>query len=323
MDTVRGKSVENIINGLSKIIYISEEEKSKKLDKYKTYTDEMIMEDLFVWVFRYIGINSPYYDYALSLVNTINPNIFPDLELVKKDLLDSEYNVKRDVKKKEDYSDILIGDISKLTTLLNDCGSDYYLTGFLPIFLKNGISITDIEDIEILINEDDLDKVKSVFYNSNYTYHDDRFPKLQRYYEKLEEGNDYSLTFYNLSSGTYIRMNVFRREEDNSITIKEYSHHLDKSNKVVTDVKEFLSDSFGTALRFDDEAFIYNDAKFRMVTPEYVYEGKKLSREDKDIEGMKKIKELVDEKKLELLSMFPRSSYIRENVKESIEVVRS
>ena len=102
-----------------------------------------------------------------------------------------------------------------------------------------------------MINEGDIPKVAEIIELSGYEFHDDRFPNLERFQQMEQNKPPHTVLAQNPNNEFHLGFFTFRREQDNSITMREYSHRLE-NGEVVVDVLERQSDPIGTGLRYDE-----------------------------------------------------------------------
>lgn len=179
--------------------------------------------------------------------------------------------------------------LTQFCTLFNQQQIDYYIVGALPCFLKiNHPLFRYHDDIDIMLNENDLPKIAAILAPTNYELHDDRFPSLERFHEMQTCPPPHTVLAQHKDNEFHLGFFLFRREPDQSLTMREYSHRLE-NNRVVVDVKERLSDPIGTQLRYDENPILYNGIRFRTSTIESVYNLKNFTRRPKDLTDMKKL----------------------------------
>ncbi len=153
--------------------------------------------------------------------------------------------------------------------------------------------------------------------NSNYLLHDDRFPTLERFKEMQKTNPPHTVLAQNNDNEFHLGFFCFRRENDNSITMREYSHRLE-NGEVVVDVKERLSSPIGTSLRYDDTPTVYNGVGFKTSTLESVYNLKSFTKRPKDLTDMKKLEPYINKEKLKLLQQNKNIQIMIQNVSNDV-----
>ena len=311
MDIIKLK---NTIESLCKVVNIPEDKKQELINKFSNLSETDVIRELAQVVYRVLAGDEEKYDYCLGVIRNINPDICPPVEEMKARLSKMFSNEVEGHMSLEENHNLVNESIVKFTTLLNQQGIDYYIVGALPCFLKTGIPLFRYhDDIDIMINEEDIPKVAEIIETSGYQFHDDRFPSLERYEEMGKKQPPHTVLAQNPDNEFHLGFFTFRREQDNSITVREYSHHLD-NGEVVVDVLERQIDPVGTELRYDDNPTEYMGTTFRTGTIESVYALKAYTRRPKDITDMQKLEPFIDKQKLEELKQHPENKVEIHNI---------
>ena len=308
------EKVRNIVITLARLANADEDKINELLEKYSTMSDIEIMKDLSMLSYRIFSKNSGFYNYALTLIRSINPNKCPSISEMKKILDNSYSNVIEGNMNLEENHNLVNTALADFTTLFNDAGIDYYVVGALPCFIKTKEPLFRYhDDIDIMINESDLDKAREIIELCAYEYHDDRFPTIDRYNEMKQNKPPHMVMAQNPNNEFHLGFFCFKREIDQSITMKEYSHRIE-DDQVVVDVLERRTTPEGTKLRYDDTPIEYMHTTFRTGTVEHVYQLKSYTKRPKDITDMQKLEPHLDKEKLAALDNNPGQQVIVSNV---------
>lgn len=315
MDKV--KRLEQTIDAIASFININDEQKKNLLEKYVDMRDEDIIKDILNNIGRLIDENSPYYDYSLEALRSYNSNLCPTIEEMKV-YLNKTFMKEVDGNMLVDDNHHLINTSLKyFCDLFNKFGIDYYIVGALPCFLKTNQKLFRYhDDIDIMINEKDIDKLPELMEISGYKFYDDRFPSRERYDEMQINKPPHTVLAQNMNNEFHLGFFCFKREKDNSITMREYSHRLE-SDRVVVDVLERQSSVIGTSLRYDENPTFYNGTSFRTSSIESVYNLKSFTQRPKDIIDLKKLEPFIDKKKLEMINKYKNSNVLIQDVNYS------
>lgn len=171
------------IDTFSKLVDITDEQKKDLLEKYSKLPDAEIIKDLSESVYRIIGPDSPFYDYALTTIRNYTTSIYPPVEKMKTILTKMFSNEVEENMSLEENHRLVNESLTKFTTLFNQYGIDYYIVGALPCFLKTGQQLFRYhDDIDIMV-KDDISKIAKIVELSGYKFQDDRFPNLERFQE--------------------------------------------------------------------------------------------------------------------------------------------
>ena len=302
------------IHIISKVVEITDEKKQEMLAKYSKMSDKEIIKDLSQAAYRVLGNDQELYDYALNVIRNINPSICPPIQEMKVQLEKQFSNEIEGNMSLEENHKLVVKALIQFTELFNKNGIDYYIVGALPCFIKTGQPLFRYhDDIDIMVNEEDIPKVASIIESSGYKFNDDRFPTLQRYKEMEVNHPPHTILAQHPDNEFHLGFFTFRREEDKSITMREYSHRLE-NNEVVVDVLERRSDPIGTSLRYDEEPTEYKGTEFRTSSIESTYSLKSYTKRPKDITDMKKLEPYVDQSKLSQIKEHPNNNVEIKNV---------
>lgn len=311
MDVIK---INNAIDALTKVIPVPEEKKTELITRASSLSETEVIKKLSQIVYRVLGNNEELYNYSLEVIRNINPEICPPVEEMKARLNRLYSNEVEGNMSLEENHKLVNESIVKFTTLFNQYGIDYYIVGALPCFLKTGQQLFRYhDDIDIMINEDDIPKVAEIIELSGYEFHDDRFPSIERYQEIEQNKPPHTVLAQNPNNEFHLGFFTFRREQDKSITMREYSHHLE-DGMVVVDVLERQSDPIGTSLRYDETPTEYMGTTFRTSSLESVYSLKAYTRRPKDITDIQKLESFIDKSKLEALKQHPNHNVEFHNI---------
>ena len=311
MDVIK---INNAIDALTKLIPVPEEKKMELITKFSSLSETEVIKELSQIVYRVLGNNEGLYNYSLEVIRNINPEICPPVEEMKARLNRMFSNEVEGNMSLEENHKLVNESIVKFTTLFNQYGIDYYIVGALPCFLKTGQQLFRYhDDIDIMINEDDIPKVAEIIELSGYEFHDDRFPSIERYQEMEQNKPPHTVLAQNPNNEFHLGFFTFRREQDKSITMREYSHRLE-DGMVVVDVLERQSDPIGTSLRYDETPTEYMGTTFRTSSLESVYSLKAYTRRPKDITDIQKLEPFIDKSKLEALKQHPNHNVEFQNI---------
>ncbi len=311
MDSIK---LNNTIDILSKIITVPKEKKRELIIKYSSLSESEVIKDLSQIVYRVLGSNEKLYNYSLEVIRNINPQICPPVEEMKSRLSRMFSNEVDGNMSLDENHKLINEELVRFTTLLNQAEIDYYIVGALPCFLKTGQQLFRYhDDIDIMVNEEDIPKLAEIIQSTGYKFHDDRFPSLERLKEMEQNKPPHTVLAQNPNNEFHLGFFTFRREQDNSITMREYSHRVENGT-VVVDVLERQSDPIGTMLRYDDNPTEYMGTTFRTSTVENVFSLKEYTRRPKDVTDNEHLKPFIDEKKLSALKQHPNQNVEIKNI---------
>ena len=217
----------------------------------------------------------------------------------------------------EENHKLIYDNLYNITTLFNEAKIDYYIVGALPCFIRTGQPLFRYhDDIDIMINENDVEKARELIELLGYEFKDDRFPSYERYYEMQQENPPHTVVAQNPNNEFHLGFFMFQREIDNSITMREYSHRLE-DDKVIVDVLERRNTPEGTALRYDDKPVEFENMTFRTSTIESVYHLKSYTKRPKDISDNKKLEPYINKERLNSIKNNPQENVTSHNVEQT------
>lgn len=306
--------LKKIIDELTKNINISDEKKEELYSKYSSMSDVKIIKELSQISYRMFSSNTELYDYALSIIRSINPKICPpitEMKLILSKMFSNQIEGNMSI---EENHQLINESLIKFTTLFNQYRIDYYIVGALPCFIKTGQQLFRYhDDIDIMLNEEDIPKIAEIMELVGYKFYDDRFPSIERYNQMQKNKPPHTVLAQNPNNEFHLGFFTFKRESDNSITMTEYSHRLE-NNIVVVDLLERKSTPLGTMLRYDETPTTYLGTSFKTSSVESVYNLKNYTKRPKDITDMKKLEQYIDKKKLEEIKKNPNINIEYKNI---------
>lgn len=306
--------LKKIIDELTKTINISDEKKEELYSKYSSMSDVKIIKELSQISHRMFSSNTELYDYALSIIRSINPKICPpitEMKLILSKMFSNQIEGNMSI---EENHQLINESLIKFTTLFNQYRIDYYIVGALPCFIKTGQQLFRYhDDIDIMLNEEDIPKIAEIMELVGYKFYDDRFPSIERYNQMQKNKPPHTVLAQNPNNEFHLGFFTFKRESDNSITMTEYSHRLE-NNIVVVDLLERKSTPLGTMLRYDETPTTYLGTSFKTSSVESVYNLKNYTKRPKDITDMRKLEQYIDKKKLEEIKKNPNINIEYKNI---------
>ncbi len=314
----RDVQVVSVINALSRVVFVDPILISKRTKNYPIMSDAEVMKDLYEIVYEYCKDDTDLCEYFFSLINNINLEIAPSVEEIKEEY--EGKNVKEDnhVSLEENHK-LIIDTFTQITNMFNIEGIDYCVIGSLPAYIQNGVPLFRYHsDIDIMINEEDIEKVKMVMENCGFTFTDLRFPSLDEFHTIIDTKNTHLVTSTNVYNGMSVDFVTFRREKDNSITTTDYLQR-EYNGEVIVDRLERNYNPIGTHLRFDNRCEC-NGVLANVCSTEHVYNLKSVSRREKDLTDMEVLAEYIDKDKLKEIRRNNNTKQIVRNVRKEDEM---
>ena len=308
--------IREVIDKISTKFPVPEEQKERLANELSSRGETEVIKELANIVYRVFHNQEDNLLFSLEAIRTINPNICPPVEQMK-EILDKQFaNEISGNMTKEENNKLVLESLKEFTKLLNEEGIDYYVVGALPTFLKIGQPLFRYhDDIDIMVKEEDIPRLKAIMESKGYSFQDDRFPTPERVREMQEKKPPHTVMAQNPDNEFHLGFFTFRRESDGSIIDREYTHRIE-NGEVVVDVRETRMDPVLASLRYDDEHVQFEWASFRCCSPEYTYILKGYTKRQKDYTDMDIIRPKLNMEKLAEIEKHPITREIIHGVKE-------
>lgn len=156
-----------------------------------------------------------------------------------------------------------------------------------------------------MIAEKDIEKVREALQGTDYEFSDDRMNNQKR----LEEGvghtqGEHEVIANHKDNEFHLGFFLFRREQDNSLTIREYFMQENENGERVPMVLERHCPKELVDLEYTQDETEYAGTRFRTSTPESVYAKKMSTRHPKDMLDIKALEDKIDHSKIAEMSKY-------------------
>ena len=150
-----------------------------------------------------------------------------------------------------------------------------------------------------MVAEKDIEKVREALAGTDYEFSDDRFDNQKRLTEGVgHTQGEHEVIANHKENEFHLGFFLFRREPDQSITIREYFMQERENGERVPMVLERHCPKELVDLEYTSEETEFAGTKFRTSTPESVYAKKMHTRHEKDMLDIEVLKDKVDERKI-------------------------
>jgi len=186
--------------------------------------------------------------------------------------------------------------LKKVCDRLNSSGVDYYVVGALSTFIGTNTPLFRYHgDIDFMIAEKDIEKVAEAMQGTDYNFSDDRFDNKK----VLRDGvghtqGEHEVIANHKDNEFHLGFFLFRRELDNSITVREYFMQEDENGRRVPKVLERHEPAELATLEYSEEKKAFAGTEFRTSTPESVFAKKMSTQHPKDKLDIDALKGKVD-----------------------------
>lgn len=156
-----------------------------------------------------------------------------------------------------------------------------------------------------MIAENDIEKVREALQGTDYEFSDDRMNNQKR----LEEGvghtqGEHEVIANHKDNEFHLGFFLFRREQDNSLTIREYFMQENENGERVPMVLERHCPKELVDLEYTQDETEYAGTRFRTSTPESVYAKKMSTRHPKDMLDIEALEDKIDHSKIAEMSKY-------------------
>ena len=188
---------------------------------------------------------------------------------------------------------------------LNELGVDYYIVGALSTFIKTGTPLFRYHgDIDFMVSEADLPKVQQALAESDYVFSDDRLDNQRRYSPEVGHAQgEHEVIANHKENEFHLGFFLFRREQDESITVREYFMEEENGVRSPKILERHLPSELAK-LEYSEEPTEFAGTSFRASTPESVLSKKLYTRHPKDMLDIKALEGKVDPEKMKELGKY-------------------
>lgn len=161
-----------------------------------------------------------------------------------------------------------------------------------PLFRYHG-------DIDFMIAEQDIEKVRVALAGTDYVFLDNRFDNKKRFTEGVgHTQGEHEVIANHKDNEFHLGFFLFRREPDQTMTIREYFMQERENGLRIPMVLERNYPKELVDLEYTEQETEFAGTRFRTSTPESVYAKKMYTRHQKDMLDIEALKDKVDERKI-------------------------
>lgn len=155
---------------------------------------------------------------------------------------------------------------------------DYYLAGANCFYVQSNTPIIRYhDDIDFLVNENDINKLKGIFDNSEFIFEDNRQNTKKQINPYGFPGGEHEIVAKHKNSEFHIGIFCFRREINGTVIQREYIKVPNKNNNLELKVFEKQITNKKSLLSYDDSWYLLTDqkTKYKAGTIESIYQIKR------------------------------------------------
>ena len=176
---------------------------------------------------------------------------------------------------------------------LNDINVDFYIVGAIGGYIDACVPLQRVhEDLDIMIEEKDIDKVKEAFLGSEYEFNDNRYDNNKVLNSFGYTDGDHEVYAQHKHSDFHIGFFLYCRD-DEKYTMIEYF----KDNGVCKRLERSLPINI---FKYQyNEDVLYDGLKVKVSRKEMIYKNKKVMNREKDIFDVNNLEDKIDYRILE------------------------
>lgn len=252
------------------------------------------------------------FEASIQDIIAIDPSVYPSKDMLLDQLKkyqETNYTP-GNISVEENHA--LIAETLKATCdKLNELGVDYYVVGALSTFIKTGTPLFRYHgDLDFMVSEADLPKVQEALKDSNYNFSDDRLDNKKRYSPDVgHTQGEHEVIANHKENEFHLGFFLFRREEDKSITVREYFMEEENGVKKPKILERNIPEELA-ALEYSEEYTEFAGTKFRASTPESVLSKKMYTRHEKDMLDIEALEGKVDLEKMEEMKKYQSTTKV-------------
>ena len=172
---------------------------------------------------------------------------------------------------------------------LNELSINYYIAGAIGGYIDAGISLErKHDDLDILIEEKDVEKLKIVFENTDFDFYDNRFISEKVLNEYGYTDGDHEVCAWHKFSDFHIGFFLVSFDED-SYTISEYFKDNNKQKKLDRTLPiEYFK------YQYNEVPINYLGVNVKVARKELIYKNKKAMGREKDLFDIERLERCLD-----------------------------
>ena len=195
-----------------------------------------------------------------------------------------------------DHSIRFVNEIIKfISKKLYSMKIDFYVVGAIGGYIDAGIPIQrKHDDLDLMIEEKDIDKVKKIFENSDFIFCDNRLNNNKFLNERGYTEGDHEVYARHKYSDFHIGFFLFNKDEK-EYTIVEYFTENNKNKRLERSLPvEIFKYQY-------NENSKYEEINIKVARKEFIYKNKIVMNREKDLFDIKKLGPKIDREILEHL----------------------
>ena len=234
---------------------------------------------------------------SLVLIQNLDPSIYSNWQDILKEAEINKATNHRpgDIGVKENH-ELIDRTLVEVCNKLNALRVDYYVVGALSSFIGTNTPLFRYHgDIDFMVAEEDLDKVRAALQGTDYVFEDNRLNNSKtRLPGSNHTSGEHEVIANHKDNEFHLGFFLFKRNPDNSLDIREYYMENGEPQVLIRHMPRELVE-----LEYTNKTTEYHGTRFRTSTPESVIAKKESTRHGKDLLDIEVLKDKVDHSKME------------------------
>ena len=238
---------------------------------------------------------------SLVLIQNLDPSIYSNWQDILKEAEINKATNHRpgDIGVKENH-ELIDRTLVEVCNKLNALRVDYYVVGALSSFIGTNTPLFRYHgDIDFMVAEEDLDKVRAALQGTDYVFEDNRLNNSKtRKPGSNHTSGEHEVIANHKDNEFHLGFFLFKRNPDNSLDIREYYMEKGEPQVLIRHMPRELVE-----LEYTNKTTEYHGTRFRTSTPESVIAKKESTRHGKDLLDIEVLKDINHPNILKLLDI--------------------
>lgn len=179
--------------------------------------------------------------------------------------------------------------LEEICAKLNAAGVDYYVVGAVGAYLDANLPfLRKHDDLDILVNENDVNKLPAIFNDMDFDFYDNRTTSTKVLNSLGYTDGEHEVYARHRASNFHIGFFLFYRDRE-TYTIVEYY----QENRVQKKLERTLPIQFFD-LQYNTRPILFHGIPLKTVRKETIYKNKATMRRDKDMFDRQQLEPKID-----------------------------
>lgn len=188
--------------------------------------------------------------------------------------------------------------IRYVSKMFCECGIDFYIVGAIAGYIDAGLPLQrSHDDLDLLVEEKNIDKIKEIFEKNDYIFIDNRFTSNQYLNEYgFPQGEEHDVYAKCKNSEFHIGFFLYIKDQ-NYYSLIDYYKEKGKQKRLLRTLPLETFD-----YQYNSIDIEYFDCKVKVARKELIYKNKLVMNREKDIFDLEKLRPYLNEDIINYLS---------------------